>query len=220
MGLENIINSGKRILGTSLLAGVLATVPALTGCGKIDNDQNSGQNYSSATQAPGISKELQEQWPIWEPADLEINKHKGPAVSYDQILNIKPEFYKGSMPLQYTSTKTPEVGFIGTSKVLRNEFKDFSNYFIYDGFNLVGAVSVNNNNKMVAEAKINLYMEEEGKTYSPRAEAEEFHYDDGLLVFHCKSQFENGTGIKKKETKSSGKKRRDYFFILPMGISE
>jgi len=63
MNLERIVNSGKIILGSSLLVAALAIGPLLSGCGKNDNDQKS---YSmEETQALGISEELQQQWPIW-----------------------------------------------------------------------------------------------------------------------------------------------------------
>jgi len=216
MSLENIINSGKRILSRTLLVGTLAVSPLLSSYGK-DEDAMTGE-----TQALGISEELQEQWPIWKSTDLESNKHKGPILAYNRKFNIRPKFYDGSIPLQYKGTKTLGAGpMTGTSKVLRYKFEDFSNYFIYrDFFDLVGAVSVDNNNKMVAEAKIDLYMKKEGKIYTPNAEVEEFHYDGGLLIFHCKSQFEKGWGMKQKEIEYSGKKQKDYFFILPIGISE
>ncbi|MFH1307327.1 MAG: hypothetical protein ABIH72_00565 [archaeon] len=211
MSIENIINSGKRILEISLLAGMLAMNPLLIGCGR-----------DGETHAPGISEELQDQWPIWKPADLEVNNYKGPALVYDNTLNIKPDFYKGSMPLQYKSSQTPGMGFMtGTSKIIKHEFKDFSNYFIYEAVFLAGVVAVDNSNTMVAEARLKGFEKKdmENGGYIPIAEVEEFHYRDGFLAFHCISRFETSTGIKQEETNCSGKKQRDYFFIIPLGIS-
>lgn len=158
----------------------------------------------------GISEELQQQWPIWKQTDLEANRYSGPSVRYTTELKIKPNFYNGSMPLKYDFTQT-----FGVGHIIRHEFKDFSNYFIYDGSLLIGTVSVNNNNTMVAEARVNY--SKEGVMLKP--EMEEFHYANGLLVYHCISQIDNGTGIKIGETERSGKKQKDYFFILPFGIS-
>jgi len=150
--------------------------------------------------------------------DLELNKYRGLKVVYDKNVNVKSKFYKGPMPLKYETTMT--VSGLGptNSKILVHKFENFSNYFIYDGFDLVGAVSVGNNNKMVAEAKIDTYNTTDKKrVYNPNFKAEEFHYSGGLLVFHCTSQFEKGLGMKKEESDCSGKKQRDYFFVLPFG---
>ena len=225
MSLEKIINSGKRILGISILTGALAVSPFLGGCRKSEDDQKSNQNHQVAigieTQAPSISEKLQEQWPIWELTDLEVNKYKGPTAVYDKQLNVKPSFYNEPMPLKYKGSMT--ISGLGPtySKILNYKFKDFSNYFIYDGSDLVGAVSVDNNNKMVAEAKIDPYnITNEERVYNPNFKVEEFHYSGGLLVFHCISQFEKGLGMKQEEANPSGKKQRDYFFILPFGASK
>ncbi len=224
MNLENIINIGKKILGTSLLVGALTVGPFLSGCDKDEGDEAKRRTSGRArveTQAHGISEKLQEQWPIWRPTDLELNKYEGPAAVYDKQLNVKPEFYNGQMPLKYKSSMTIHGLSQTHSKILKYEFRDFSNYFIYDRFDLVGAVSVDNNNKMVAEARIDVYNITDGEMrYNPNFKADEFHYSGGLLVFHRISQFDKGLGMKQEETNCSGKKQRDYFFILPFGASK
>jgi len=215
MNLENIINSGKRIFEISLLVGVLTAIPFLEGCVKSKDNQKSNQNNQVAIgvglQAPGISEKLQEQWPIWKLTDLEINKYEGPALSYTTEFNIKPDFYRGSMPIKYDFTQT--LG--GANHIINHKFKNFSNYFIYGGLNLIGAVSVNNNNKMVAEARITYY--NDGVWLKPKVE--EFHYANGLLVYHCMSKVDINNGIKTEESECSGKKQNEYFFILPFGIN-
>tara|TARA_Y100000034_G_C6875989_1_gene400621 strand:- start:285 stop:911 length:627 start_codon:yes stop_codon:yes gene_type:complete len=208
MRLENIIDSGKKVLNTSLLVGALAVTPFLGGCSKSE-------------EVPGISEELQERWPIWNSTDLEMNKYSGSRIVYDKQVNIKPEFYDGSMPLKYQYSLTANGLGSVYSKTLNHKFEDFNNYFIYDRLDLVGVVSVDNNNKMVAEAKIDpRNITDKERFYNSNFKVEEFHYSGGLLVFHCVSQFDKGLGMKQEETDVSGKKQRDYFFVLPFGAGK
>lgn len=206
MGLERMIGSGN-ISRKAFLAGLLAA-PLLASCSK---EQNKSQD---------ISEKLQDEWPIWSNTDLELNKYRGPVLSYDKTLNLKPNFYDGPMPLEYQGKSTLTVGpLTDSSRVLQEKFEGFSNYFIYDLHGLIGVVSVDDNNTLVAEARIDIFNLGDG-AYSPNAAVEEFHYSGGLLVFHCTSDFEKSSGIKMQEHDVSGRKERDYYFVLPMGFSE
>ena len=86
-------------------------------------------------------------WPIWKTEDLEINKRSGgSAVQYKHELNLRPKYYKGRMPLVFT-TKQPlsgmgMMGMGGPDIFYAHEFGDFSNFFIYDRMLLKGIVAV------------------------------------------------------------------------------
>jgi len=209
---DNVSSWHGKFLNTAAslaLAALIAVIPASSGCKRAP--------YGS----PGISQELQDMWPIWNYKDLEINQQGGgAAVEYTHEINLKPEFYRGRIPVKFKAQYpiTGMMGGIGGMKTcLAHKFSDFSNYFVYDAVWLKGAVSVDNSNSMVAEAKFN-YVEREGQMMG--LQMEEFHYDDGLLVFHCISEVDSSTGFKTKETNKSGRKQRDYFFIAPVGLSE
>ncbi len=205
--LEKILNPIKRIAGIGLLASVLV-LTGVAGCG-------------NSTQTPGISETLQDEWPLWAIEDLEYNKYQGPIATYDNDVNIKPPFYKGKIPLTYKSTFAIGYGgpMSGLGKTLVYQFNDFSEYFIYNGPLLIGAVAVNNEKSLVAEARIDPLGKNKSdptQLYNPMIEAEEFHYANGRLVFHCRSEFEKGAmGFKAKEFEQSGRKQRDWFPILP-----
>ncbi len=218
MNLEERINPGKGILNRSLLTGTFALNLFLFGCyneGNVHEPQGQSR-FSTNTQASEISEELQQKWPIWKPTDLEINKHKGPSVKYSYELNIKPKFYDGPMPLKFDFTQDLDLSHMTTPNMIVHEFKDFSNYFIYERRELKGVVSVNSNNSMVAEAIITYSTSSEDIWLKP--EIEEFHYSNGLLVYHCLSTIDRD-GFKTEERKSSGKKQKEYFFILPFGLN-
>ncbi len=206
MGLDRIINPAIKILGGILIAGTIAVTSL--GCSK----ENKVQEKASSIIVQG-------KLPLWSSDDLEINKLGGNGYVYDVQVFQKPPFYNGKMPLEYEILKTPDYGGFsgGLSKALVNRFKDFSNYFIYDGFSLVGAVAVNNDKLLLAEARVIPYIQKEGEPYSFERQAEEFHYDNGLLTFHCVSGFDD-LGFKKEEKQAAGKKKKDYFFIMPLGI--
>ena len=165
-----------------------------------------------------ISGKLQQMWPIWKAEDLEINKRSGNTVKYTHNLNLRPKYYKGKMPLVYTS-KRPlfGMGMGGPEFFFVHEFGDFSNYFIYEGLLLKGIVAVGKSNTMLAEAR--LEWQKDVKSGLTRPKMEEFHYSDGMLIFHCKSEIDYDIGTKISESEQSGSKRRDYFFILPFGIN-
>jgi len=205
MSLENLVkrkfrNSLAAIALSSLIAVPLTTI----GC---HSDNPSRE----------ISEELQAEWPIWKNEDLESNKYHGMLVQYDHEINIKPEFYHGKMPLHFVSMQTPGSGMMyGTQKYIQHEFNGFTNCFVYQHFELAGVVAVDDTHHLAAEARIK-YVPSEG---FPKISMEEFHYSDGFLVYHCVSQVDNATGMKVSESEKSGKKSKDYFFILPIGLGE
>lgn len=170
--------------------------------------------------SPDVPDELQQMWPIWKPEDLEINKRSGNAVQYTHELNLRPQYYKGKMPLVYTS-KQPftgmGMGMGGPDLFYAHEFEDFTDFFVYDGILLTGIVAVDKSDKMVAEARLKWQTDAKSGFHRPRME--EFHYSGGLLVFHCESEIDYDTGTKTSESGESGSKRRDYFFILLFGLN-
>jgi len=172
---------------------------------------------------PRVSDELQQMWPIWEVNDLEIKKRsEKSAVQYKHELNLRPKYYKGRMPLIYTSEQpfsSVVMGGMGGPDIFyAHEFGDFSNYFIYGGgWLLKGIVAVDKSKTMVAEARLEWQTDPKSGFYRPKME--EFHYSGGKLVFHCKSEIDYDTGTKISEYEQSGSKRRDYFFLLPFGIN-
>jgi len=168
-----------------------------------------------------ISDELQQMWPIWKVDDLEINKRSGNAgVEYRHTLNLRPKYYKGKMPLVYTSKQplsAAMMGMGGTEIFYAYEFDDLSNYFVYKDRLLRGVVAVDKSNTMVAEARLEWQTDAKSGFYRPKME--EFHYSGGKLVFHCKGEIDYDTGTKISESEQSGSKRRDFFFILPFGLN-
>ncbi len=201
-------------LQRAALAFVLALVLLSGGCSKGDHDSQTGNA------APGISEELQQMWPIWKPEDLEVNKPSGNAVEYKHELNLRPKYYKGKMPLVYTSARPLSgmmMGMGGPDIIHVHTFDDFSNYFIYDAMFLKGIVAVDKSKTMVAEARLEWQTDPSSGLYRPTME--EFHYSGGMLVFHCRSKIDYDSGTKTSEFDQSGSKREDYFFILPFGIN-
>lgn len=167
-----------------------------------------------------VSDELQQMWPIWKSDDLEINKGAGNAAQYTHELNLQPQYYEGKMPLVYTSMQPfsgAMMGMGGSDMFYAHEFGDFTNYFIYDGMLLRGIVAVDKSNTMAAEARLEWQTDAKSGFYRPRME--EFHYSDGKLIFHCNSEIDYDSGTKVAESEQSGSKRRDYFFLLPLGIN-
>jgi hypothetical protein len=221
MGLDDLTHNMYKKFANSvgvLTLSALIAATSLTGC-RQNSSRNPGNNQVILnTQAPGISEELQYSWPIWKPEDLEINKQHGPAAVYNSTLNLRPMFYNGRMPLEYKSSQSASGMGRGLNRYYSFNFGDFSNYFIYDDLaSLEGIVAVDNANHMVAEAKVTYIPVENGFA---KIQMEEFHYADGLLVYHCMSQVDNGTGAKISESDRSGRKIKDYFFILPVGLND
>ncbi len=218
--LEKIVSSTKRIFGTSLLVGAIAVSSFLGGCGKSSDNQplRAIQDESYPISDNQQLRAIQDaSYPIWSNTDLELNKHEGMAIVYNHEFNVKLSFYNGSMPLKFSGTETPGRGYAYSSpRMMKYEFEDFSNYFIYDGLTLTGVVAVDKSNSLAAEAKI-IYFIDEGRQ---GIKMEEFHYDSkGKLIFNCKSLIDPSMGFKKSEAEKIGRKQRDYFFIMPFGLN-
>lgn len=209
MSLENILNWGKRTVSVSLVIGAVAAGSALIQC----NSDNSGSKGISEIygleEYAGVTVKL----PIWSPDTLEINMGHT-ILTYSVELYDKPKFYKGPMPLEYNRLQTQGMGYLFSSDlILAHEFDEFSNYFIYENSTfLSGAVSLNRNNELVAEARIK-YSDEKGIIL--KYAMEEFHYDEGRLIFHCFSQIDMNSGMKISEINRTGKKKKEYYFIVP-----
>ena len=210
MNLESEMAKGNRsrrifnsVASLGLSALLAITSATFTGCEK-----------TKPGQAPGISEELQDEWPLWKSEDLEINRQKGGVLlQYTHTMYVRPEFYRDKMPLEFISQEKAAGAMMGMHQYVGYNFGDFSDYFIYDsGVFLKGAVAVDNSNALVAEARISY---QPSNTGLAQMRMEEFHYSKGLLVFHCISEVDNSLGTKTRELEKSGKKKRDYFFLLP-----
>ncbi|MEM4245623.1 MAG: hypothetical protein QW404_03165 [Candidatus Nanoarchaeia archaeon] len=157
--------------------------------------------------------------PIWSKDVLEMQDRA--VLTYKHEIRMKPPFYKGSMPLSFIAGKV----IIGYQHEMANvycKFEDFVNLFIYVDpaykFHGIaqGAVTLDSSGKLLAEAKLLKMVIEEGKPVQG-FELEEFHYGKDGLVFRCKSLIEANTGFKQKEYEAVGKKKRDYYFVWPVG---
>ena len=198
----------RKIL-TYTLPIMLSVIPLFSGC---ENQEHKRQ----------LEQIQAESYPLWHHTDLELNKYKGAALVYNHTLNMEPKYYDGSMPLEYKGTETPGRGYTyGSSIMLRHTFNDFSNFFIYNQTRiLTGVVAVNNLNSLVAEARLNYFVDTSQGFNQQGVEIEEFHYGrDGKLIFNCKSIIDPNDGTKQSERDIIGNKERDYFFLLPFGIS-
>lgn len=129
-------------------------------------------------------------------------------------LHIRPPFYKGSMPLQY---KVVQIRIMAGVVRFVSLFEDFIVQYIYldlDTKNYAlanGARATDASDRVIAEAK--LIDPTMGK---PGFIIEERHYDlHGKVSFRCESHF-GEDGFKVSETKVSGVKRKEYFFVWPM----
>lgn len=107
-------------------------------------------------------------------------------------------------------------GYIYTEKrPLFYDFRDFANYFVYQGSILAGAQTYDKEGYLLAEASFSYYVTEEGKQ---GIEIDETHYGlDGKLVFKRKSQIDPYEGLKQRK-----KKRlvENSMIITPNGLLE
>lgn len=155
--------------------------------------------------------------PIWNTTDVKLMQlEKGsPIYTYNVKTDQRPPFYKGSMPLEY-SVVYPPWGI--NEYPLVHDFKDFRNYFVYQGTILVGAQTYNSDGSIVlADIRLHYSITEDKKQ---RITAKEFHYKDGKLIFESNSEFDAYEGVKTKEIEKIGNKIRDYYFIMPVGVEK
>jgi hypothetical protein len=132
-----------------------------------------------------------------------------------QILNLKPPFYEGSMPLVFVSGKKA----ITQSEMITvsQDFGKFKTTFSYHDTALTysgiadGARTNDSSGRLLADAKLIKLLKGEG------VHIEEQHYGpDGKVFFRCISFIEFRTGFKKQEMDVKGKKQRDYYFMWPV----
>lgn len=143
-------------------------------------------------------------------------------------LRLKPPFYGGPMPLQYkTISKEMGGGIMGSRAIpLKFDFSSWHNLFIYkDSWSLAtgipaGAVAIDSKNQVIlAESKVvKMLTANKQRTV---LEIKEIHYDkDGRLpVFTSTFFVDFGDGFKTNEKNVMGKKKKEYFFIWPFGLS-
>ena len=152
-----------------------------------------------------LAKAPEPQFPLWSQDNL--GWHTDKFVTYLHELSRKPPFYKGSMPLEYTSGKSAGgILFFHDFGGFRNQFK------LNDSFIIIGARTVDGRGRLLAEARARYYV----KGNEQGIELEEFHYDEaGNVNFKCKSEVDSGTGHKVGEKEKTGRKDRDYYFLWP-----
>ena len=132
----------------------------------------------------------------------------GVLVSVDTLYE-KPPFYNGRMPLQYRSGSIPVPPSSGV--VLWYRFDDYRIEFKY-GALVESAAAKDASGHLLAKLK---FVDLKGQ----RARFRETHYaSDGSVEFECLSTFVPKSGqlaFKMEESEQKGKKRREYFFMLP-----
>jgi len=138
----------------------------------------------------------------------------------------KPPFYAGAMPIKYTSlvldVVPPSMSMGMGGIVVVDEFEDFKTAYVYPHSMIeklsgvpIGAVTFSKpTNAIVAEAK-------QTNRTSAGIEIEEVHYKNCpgggcCVVFKSKSSI-GRSGYKERESETTGRKQRDYYFIWPMG---
>ena len=121
----------------------------------------------------------------------------------------KPLFYKGPMPLRFTSGGIPVPPSI--TIVLWYQFEDFKVEF-EQGAMVEAARATDSAGRLLAELKFI-------DVKNPRARFREIHYGrDGGVAFECISTFlaqSPELAFKTEEASSRGRKQREYFFIIP-----
>jgi len=157
--------------------------------------------------------------PMW--SEDVVRKQPQAALTYETTLQMKPPFFTGSMPLQFTAGKALQ-GFDPSEMTnVYFDFGDFRNTFIYVDPRMLysgmaeGAVTADSSGRLLAEARL-LRMLPEGGGQLQALEIEEYQYKDGKVVFRCKSKFDFPMGFKQSESEAVGKKQRDYYFIWPV----
>jgi len=156
--------------------------------------------------------------PIWSEDDL--GKQESAILLYETTVQMKPPFYKGSMPISFVAGKKPMA--VGEMTNAYFDFGDFSNDFVYldpamqfSGI-AQGAVTTDRSGRLLAEARMVRLLSDKGNQFQG-IEIEEFHYNkDGGLVFTCTSTIDFPQGFKQSESNVLGKKQRDYYFIWPV----
>lgn len=127
----------------------------------------------------------------------------------DHTLNEKPPFYNGRMPLRYRSGGIP-LGGIGVL-VLWHEFDDYKIEF-KQGAMVESATAKDASGHLLAKLR---FADLKGQ----RARFHETHYArDGSVEFECLSTFVPKIpqlAFKTEESEQKGKKRTEYFFMLP-----
>jgi len=170
-------------------------------------------SQQAADQAKLREIEAKKNLPLWSGGDFD---YRGTVLVYNVVINQKPPYYRGKMPLNFKQSQLPIPN---TAIVLDYEFNDCVVMFARNGPIYKGACATNKTGtKLLAEAKLKYFIT---KDKSQGIEVEEFHYgQDGYLIFYCKSQLKPMTMYmyKRSESERLGKKNKEYFFIWPGGF--
>ncbi|MCK4735460.1 MAG: hypothetical protein KAT65_23605 [Methanophagales archaeon] len=181
---------------------------------------------STPTPTPTSSPLLEIETPNWDLKTTETVKIatserlQGELHSLERTIHMSPPFYEGSIPFTYRHmtvelTPPPCASYIE----IHHDFGDFQNLFIYENqtlkFNGIpnGAITMDKSGNRLAEARFLGFIESENKT--KLITIEEFHYDNGKLIFYCKSHIDDFPSYKIKELDIIGKKGEEYYYIYP-----
>lgn len=169
--------------------------------------------------------------PFWSEQDIKNTEEKtksmpGIVMRHNVTLNMRPDFYKGSMPLEFESISKgfPGGGMMGFSITLIHDFGDWDNLFIYDSSGPMpdipsGAVAIRKKDRqLMAESRF-VRFEKNERGMSDMV-IEEIHYDKNgeYPIFYSTFTVNFSEGFKKDEKNVKGKKRQDYFFLWPGGM--
>jgi hypothetical protein len=230
-------NMKRKIVAGLIAVVVIASVAMFVGCVEEEPSELTPTSTPTPipTPAPVVSSTptptlppsplLEIETPNWDLKTTEMGKiatserWQGELHSKERTIHMRPSFYEGSTPFTYrlmTVELTPPP--FSSYIEIYHDFGDFQNFFIYENqtlkFNGIpnGALTLDKSGNRLAEARFLGFIESENKT--KLIIIEEFHYDDGKLIFYCKSHIDDFS-YKIKELDIIGKKGKEYYYIYP-----
>jgi len=198
---------------------VIVAVVIFIGCIEEKSPEPVSTPTLTATPTPKPTLPTEIEVPIWDLNDCELEKRSEEMARLSEVIVfLKPAFYRGSVPFTYESYTMPAFPKVtgGPWIEVAYKFEDFTVLFIYKNDTLKfmgipdGAIAISTDNGGAANARFLGFVEGENNTRLIKIE--EFHYEDGEIIFYCKSLI-NSAGEKVQEVESVGKKDREYFFI-------
>ena len=155
--------------------------------------------------------------PIWTKSDLEATKlsQRGDEDSITTTtctIDIKPKFYSGSVPFSFKAGIYYWPGPSLEQQTIYYDFGNYKTYFVCSGTASVGAQTYDNQNRLIAEAKLVRYISYQ--LVGSSVIIDEIHYDsNGQPIFKCTSQIDSG--FKTNELNVVGTKIIDYYSVWP-----
>lgn len=191
----------------------LTVLPALLdACSFLSSSEPASLNLPSE-----ISASLKDGNRFWDDKDLLISQIIGEhGLGYRVTVLEKPPFYTGPIPFEYESIQETDLAGIGVNRVIVDIFDTFTNEYVYgDYFDLKGVRTVNGGTTL-AEALIVRTPADSSMGTIPTQNLLEIQYDNsGKICFAAKSELDE-TGFKTKELVTTGVKRDEYYFMVPI----